>query len=220
MMLIGNLQAQNQEILHKYSVLKGDAIRIADEEGAKKISGSPYLEEEFKAGFIYFKDHQPLEANLRYDIVKEEMQLLLDGRKQYQVLQDGVDVSIDGVSFRKLNYRGEDGANLLGYFEVVTAEPEGKPLILLNKHYKSVKTGTRSEARGLPPKYVDKSDYFLKFNNSKFAVPVESRLDKFLAAFPSERQAELRSFIKNNNLKTRKAEDLQQIIAHYNQEVQ
>ena len=220
MFVMCNTQAQNEELLHKYSILKGDAIRIADEEGSSKISGSPYLEKDFQKGFIYFKDHPALAADLRYDIVKEEMQLRMTDLERYQVLQDGVDVSINGVPFQKLNYRGEDGRTMLGYFEVLTAEHNEKPLLLLNKHYKHVKTGTRSEARGFPPKYVDKSDYFLKFKDARFAVPAESRLNNFLAAFPLEHQGELRSFIQNNKLKPRKSDDLQQIVTHYNQMLQ
>lgn len=214
------LQAQNEELLQKYSILKGDAVRIADEARSSRISGSPYREKEFHEGHIYFKDHAPLAVDLRYDIVNEEMQLLTADNEKYQVLQDGVDVSIKGVDYQKLNYRGEDGNMLLGYFEVVTAESKEKPVFLLKKYFKHVKSGTRSEARGFPPKYVDKSELFLKFENSRLALPAENRLDSFLEAFPQEHRKELHSYIKNNKLKTRRLEDLEQIVAHYNQVIQ
>ena len=217
--LAGHLQAQNKELLDKYSILKGDVIRLGAEVATKDISGSPYFEKDFKNGFIYFQDYPPLATELRYDVVNEEMQVLLEGQIVYQVLKDDVDVEISKISFKKLNYLSADGSKLYGYFEVITPEPADKPLILLQKYFKEIKTGTRAEARGFPPKYVDKSAFFLKFQNSKFAIPVENRLKSFISHFPAESRDAMESYIETNNLKLRKAEDLQQIVTHYNESI-
>lgn len=65
-------------------------------------------------------------------------------------------------------------------------------------------------------KYIDKFDFFLKFRNMGSAILVENRTSKFLKAFPSQSQDQIKEFMKENKLKPNEKEDLISIVNFYN----
>ncbi|WP_424493524.1 hypothetical protein [Salinimicrobium sp. GXAS 041] len=203
----------NEEIMNEF--FKGvrrnsDAIDAYD--------GTPYLYKEFKRGVLQFPDHEPLAAQIRYDVAKEEMQIKFD-EESFRVLHDGIPVQIEGDLYKKFTYRGEEKhIDLLGYFRVITPEAGKGDLLLLEKPYKKVKRGKAAAAmqKAKPPRYVDKSDFYLRLPDSNLAVKADKKLKNFLKVFPADEQDALKSFIKENKLKPKKEEDLKQIVQYYN----
>lgn len=209
-----SLQAQNKEMLEKYAVLKGDVLRVEDEAYTGKVDGSPYYLPEFQTGYLNISKHEPLAAKVRYDIVKEQMQISL-GPDNYKVIDHGIVVDINQTKFKFLPFRWK-GDNLKGYFEILSDAGNETPVTLLRKHFKEIETGTRSQARGFEPKYDDDSELFLLFKGAQKPIASESSQKKFLELFPAENRAQLEEFMDSNNLKPRKTEDVIKIVAFYN----
>ena len=203
----------NEEIMNQfYKGIRKNSDAIDDYEG------TPYLYKDFKRGILRFPDHDPLVAQVRYDVTKEQMQVKFD-EESYRVLHDAIPVEIGNDLYEKYSYRGDEKhVDLLGYFRVVTQNADEDDLVLLEKPYKKVKRGKAAAAmqKARPPKYLDKSDYYLMFPNSNSAVQVERRQKRFLKVFPEEHQDDLQSFIKDNKLKPKREEDLKQIVNYYN----
>lgn len=208
-----SLQAQNKLTLERYAVLKGDVLRVGDEYTGK-VDGSPYYLENFQTGYLRISKNEPLAAKVRYDIVKEQMQISL-GSENYKVIENTIVVDLNKKRFKFFPYKWE-GENLYGYFEFLSEAKENQPVLVLRKHFKEIKTGTRSQARGFSPKFEDETKIFLKFENAKMAVESESRKKRFLELFPENHQKQLEEFIDGNNLSPRKTEDLISIADFYN----
>ena len=213
----GISQAQNKEILEKYAVLKGDVIRIEDKIKSSKISGNPFYEKDFEEGFLYFPGHSPFPATMRYDIVAEKIHVLVDDQG-YKVLEDdNVMVAIKGNTFRKFPYRDKDTKDRVsGYFEVLTPEDILKDVLLLEKHYKEVKTGTRAQARGFAPEFRDRSDYYIKLPDNE-PILVERKEQKFLMKLPADVRQEISKFLEQEDLKLKKEEDLVELVKFFNE---
>lgn len=207
------VQAQNQELLHKYHLLKGDVLLVQNAQN-EDTKVNPYYKNDFQEGLIHFPNNAPLPAVIRYDLLKEEMQVLLKGNT-YQVLQDNVPVEINNISFEKFNYLDDNKVINQGYFEVITDTEANPSLVLLKKHFKEKKSDLRSEARGFPAKYVDRSDYFLKFGKYRPAALIPVKTNEFVAHF-NEHAPQIETFIKDKKLKLKKEEDLVMIVNYYN----
>lgn len=205
--------AQNQELLYKYHLLKGDVLLLPDDKTGD-FSSNEYYGKGFQNALLYFPNYPPLPAQTRYNMAKEVMEVLIEGNN-YQVLKDDIIVKIDNSYFQKYTYRSENNITSMGYFEVFNIE-EDQPLYLLKKHYIEIQSDVRSEHRGFPPKYIEKSAFFLKVGKVNPAFPVNPKLKNFLSLLPVENQNEMNSFIKKNKLKLRKQEDLIFIVEHYN----
>lgn len=214
MFSIGNLSAQNQELLHKYHLVKGDAIRVMKAEDLN-VTGSPYYNNDFQPAHVHFPEYPPILTMVRYDMIKEEMQVLIDN-ENYQVLENNVIVEIRNKFFQKLDYIGDNRETNIGYFEIPQHPDEDPGLLLLQKHSKELKTNERSQARGFPAKYVEKTEHYLKFSRSRPAVIVQPRLSNFLEAFPLEHREDLKAYITKNKLNHKKENDLASIVNYYN----
>ncbi len=203
---------EDDEIKSRY--LRGN---FSNTESSTGISGSPFLEKTFKNGLLFFEGHAPVQALLRYNVVKEEIHVLLDNDK-YSVIQDKVNARIGNVDFTKLNFKDKKGNLLSGYFKVLTHKSEDNKLVLLDKPSKKIREGR--EAAAMRPatasQYIDKSELYLKFPNSNFAVTSEGKVKKFLGLFPEEQKGKLKLYMEKNDLKPNKEANLIEIIEYYN----
>lgn len=209
----GGNRDDNMEIMNQLLKRMGDT----QDEGAG-YDGTPYLDSDFQIGSLNFPDKAPLTAQLRYNVVKEEIQVQFDD-ENYRVAHDGIVVQIGNDILKKYSYRGEDKSQaLLGYFKVLTDNYEAKEVILLEKPYKKVKRGKAAAAmkKASPPKYLDRSDHYLKFAKSNSAVLAEKKTKNFVQIFPEEHRAQMEEYIKNNKLRPRKEQDLVHIVTCYN----
>ena len=201
----------NEEIMNSY--LKG----IAKNETPTDVKGSPYLNSEFQQAQLIFPEHNPLPAPVRYDVVKEEMQVEFE-EGSYRILHPGVVVKFENHPYKMMSYKGEDEIfDLLGYFEILTPNFESQDLVLLRKHKKDVRRGKAAAAmqKATPPKYVDKDFYYLMFKDSK-PVLAERKTRDFIKLFPEAHQEQVKQYMKDNKLKAKRSNDLQSIVNYYN----
>lgn len=201
----------NEEIMNQYfkGIIKNDT--------PTEVKGTPYLESNFKPAKLIFPENKPLDAAVRYDVVKEEMQVKFE-EDSYRVLHTGVVVEMGGKPFKMMTYKGENKTfDLLGYFEILTPQPDSKELVLLRKYKKDVRRGKAAAAmqKATPPRYVDKDYFYLNFKDSK-PVMVEKRTKNFIKLFPEAHQADIEQFIKDNKLKPKNQSDLEAIVSYYN----
>ncbi len=190
------------------------------DESSSGIAGSPYLDKSFQNGLLFFDGKDPLQASLRYDVVKEQMQVYL-GSNNYSVIQDKIYVRIGNQDFKKLNYKDRDNNFLVGYFNVLNPAYENGKLLLLEKPSKKIREG--QEAGAMRPatssQYIDKSDLYLKFPNSNTAIVAEQNTKKFLALFNKEQREKLKKYMDENDLKVKKESDLKKIVDYYNSSI-
>lgn len=181
------------------------------------ITGSPFLYKEFKNGLLYLDNKAPLNIMVRYNVSKEEMQVFF-GEKKYYILKDRIEVRIESDLFKKFGYEVKHQMPMFGYFRIITPNSEKEKLVLMQKHLKSIRGGQAAGAMKMPtsPKYLDKSDYYLKFSDADFAVLAEKRVKKFVRVFPRQHQEKILSYIHEKNLKPKKEEDLSSIVDYYN----
>ena len=201
----------NEEIMNNY--LKG----IAKNETPTDVKGSPYLHSDFQQAQLVFPENKPLAAPVRYDVVKEEMQVQLE-EGTYRILHPGVVVNMDGHPYKMMSYKGDNKTfDLLGYFEILTPNPEAHDLVLLKKYKKEVRRGKAAAAmqKATPPRYIDKDYFYFMFNDSK-PVLVEKKRKDVVALFPEAHQAQVEKFMKENKLKAKRLNDLQSLVNYYN----
>lgn len=201
----------NEEIVNEF--FKG----IKKNEESNSIKGSPYLNEDFQIAMLDFPNYDPISAEVRYNIAKEEMQVKID-EDGYRVLHPGVVVKMNNRPFKMLAYRGEKkNLDLLGYFEFLTPDNGEGDLVLLNKHSITVRRGKAAAAmqKATPPKYISKDDLYLKFGASK-PVMVERKTKKFLKQFPADHRNQVKGFMEENKLRSKDIADLKAIVNYYN----
>lgn len=207
----GKNRNDTEEIMNQF--LKG--IK-KNEDPSDNIEGTPYLKSEFQPATLVFPKNKPLQAMVRYNVAKEEMQIKMD-EQGYRVLHPDVVVEFDHQPYKMMYYRGEDKTmNLIGYFEILSPNQEDG-VQLLQKNKKMVRRGRAAAAmqKATPPRYVDQDEFYLKFGNSK-PVMVESRTKNFIQMFPKEDQKDVKKFVKDNNLKTKRKQDLLAVVHYYN----
>ncbi len=197
--------AEDNEILSKY--LGGQYSNTSS-----NIEGSPFLNEDFQNGMILF-DGRALSTQLRYNVVREEMQVLF--KKNEYSLKEGMDVNIGDKFYQKFEYK-RDGKNYQGYFEVLSMAKDDS-ILLLRKDFKKIRPGQAAGAMrpAKSPKYVDHSNFYLKVGNSK-PFEIHGRRKKFLKSLPEEYQEEVKNFMKENKLSARNQEDLLKVVDYLN----
>lgn len=209
----GGERNDNEEIMNEF--LKGISKNA---NASDKMDGSPYLSEEFEMAQLIFPKGDPLNAKVRYNVAKEEMQVKMD-EDEYRVLHPGVVVMFRNNPYKMLSYKAEDKTvDLMGYFEFLTPDSDDKAdAKLLRKNKKKVRRGKAAAAmqEAKPPRYVDKDDFYIQFGDSK-PVEVERGTKKFIAVFPEAHQDAVKDFMNENNLKSKDEQDLKSIINFYN----
>ncbi|CAN5408773.1 hypothetical protein BH23BAC2_BH23BAC2_16790 [soil metagenome] len=183
---------------------------------SKIIVGTPYLNENFQVGILSFEGKDPITAGVRYNVLKEEIEVNLEG--EIYTVQEDVEVKINQVSYKKLFYKSENNEVTKGYFKEISGKINKQPLVLLEKPYKRFKEAQPVAAMKTPTpaEYIDKADFFLKFQNTGSAILVDNKINNFLQVFPSQSQDQIKDFMKVNKLKTKTKEDLIKIINFYN----
>lgn len=204
----------------KLRYLKGEynnSVKISE-----KIEGSPFLDENFLLGHLYFDEKEPITLPLRYNIVNEEIQVRVDG--DIYVIEDDVRFQLQEDHYQIFTYKEKETSSLKkGFFKVLSPVKEGKivndkKVVVLHKPVKKVRPGQEAAAMKTPSpgKYLDRFYYYLKFPQQDFAVATEKSKKQFVLAFPEEHRDNISRYIKENKLKPQELEDLKKIVVYYN----
>lgn len=211
--------ATSQEIIFgsyevKIRYLKGDYTEI---KSAEEIIGTPFLDDQYKLGQLYFDGKDPINVYMRYNIVDEDIQVRIED--ETFLVQDKINIKLDEVEWRKFEYQVKDSQYLSpGYFKVLTKNQGKDDLILLEKPLKYYKKGQKPAAMKTmsPAKYLDRSYFYFKFPDSKFPVFIDSKKKKFLEIFPVASREKIKAYIEQNNLRPKTQQELERVVSYYN----
>lgn len=180
-----------------------------------KIVGSPYLEEDFKNGSVFYDDTHLGDYLMRYNVYGEEFEVLSsDDSKNAINKTSEVYITVEDKKYI-FKYFLDDDKSRFGYFEVLTENNEHcillkKPKKILSESRKAVTSFDVSR----PARFVDTEAYYLLFDDKEI---VKIRLQNgFISRFFKKKGIEIKSFLKENNLNVKDPEDLKTVINHCN----
>ncbi|WP_276370707.1 hypothetical protein [Chryseolinea sp. H1M3-3] len=183
--------------------------------GAKEenIEGTPYLDDSFTQGEVYFAKGKPTVVPVRYNIYKDWVEYqqnnqtyILDPNERIKKIKLGERILI----VESFESRGKTKQ---GYFILIDS---GKVMLLSKK---TVTYRERTEAKALeagatPAKYTQGPDrFFFKVENGQ--VQSVENVKSVIAALPNNHD-ELNRFVKEEKISVRKEKDLVRLIKYYN----
>jgi hypothetical protein len=195
------------------------ARSINDEMMVKDVEGSPYLDEEYQPSQVYVKKvGQPLDSKLRYNAYSGEFEFSQGGYRFEITNKEELDsIVYKGNSFIYTSYR-DNGDRLEQGFLVRLARGSCS----LYKRYMAEFHQAEPPATGYhdakPARFeMEDPEYYLECGETRFPGKVTSfRKGKFLDRFGSL-EKELKRYIRSQNLRLRKEEDLVAFIRYYNE---
>lgn len=183
----------------------------------RDIIGSAYLEEGFKEGQVFYNDTNIGDYLLRYNVYGEEFEILnLDETKSAVSKTSEVNITIRDKKYVFKYYLDDDERSKFGYFEVLS-NPNNKECILLKKNKKLFSESRKAVTSfdiNRPARFVSTESYYLLFSDKEIA---KIRLQNgYITRFFKKRGADVKSFIKENELNVKNIEDLKKVVDYYN----
>lgn len=180
----------------------------------KSISGSPYLEDEFKVGTVYTTAKKKFEnVLLRYNIYNDNLEFETPDKKVLAVDKPET-IELADFGQYKMTYLSYNSGNKQNkaFFKILeqgNASLYAKPDVFFQKEVES--DGIKPAK---PAAFISKPDiYFVKVGTNP-AKKVGNK--KELAALFGDHQSEVAAFIKKNKIKANKADQLQKLVNYYN----
>lgn len=179
-----------------------------------EYEGSPYLEEDFTEGSVYTKSKkQYVEVPLRYNIYTGEVEFR-SGDGPVQAL--AAPRSVEKIAFGEYHLEFvpfQDRNKVERAFFVVAEKGRAtlyrRPRVRLQE---AKEPAAYQDAQ--PAKFSRQSDDFFIRVGTKPAKPVEKK-KHLVEVFPDHKK-ELETFIKENNVKPKRAETLEELVKYYN----
>lgn len=213
-------QAQylNYEIIEKMDYLRTNQMttnKPSNTVAQYKIEGSPYLDDAFINGTIYTTAKtQIVDVPLRYNIYNDNLEFKTsDGSILELAHPETVERAKMGeTDMIYTDYLTTTKNTKQGFFKVLA---EGNLMLLAKPdifYQKAKEEAAFKEAQ--PPKFILKPDVYYLQKPGKPAVKV--RKSKDLDEVIDAHKKEISAFIKQNKIKFKQAEDLKQLVEHYN----
>ena len=173
------------------------------------VEGSPYLDSQFIDGVFYFKDTTSVKLPLRYNIYSDEMEYQLKGIK-YAV---GNPQSLNKIVLDKSVFVYLPFVQKGGYFELFES---GKCFLVQKKMVKLQPAESPKAIVGvaIPAKFIREHDVFYMVVNHTQVFRVVNMKSVITAL--QDQKLKIESFIKKENIKNIKSENLSKIVAYYN----
>ncbi|MGB5244542.1 MAG: hypothetical protein WBN16_00045 [Lutimonas sp.] len=181
-----------------------------------KVKGSPYANENFLPGQIFFREKNiKIDANLRYNVFNDEFEVKEDVQSENisaMIKSSDLEVFLANKRYILRPYT-EKGTEKEGYFSVIS---EGHGLGVYERKTKVFTEGKKASNSfqiDFPPSFSDESELYYDQNSTMLAYPKNKR---DLLILCSDHEEEVSNFIKKAKLNTKSTEDLMKIIQYYN----
>jgi len=183
----------------------------------KDMNGSPYLFDEWVKGNIQLKDGTIYNnLNLKYDQVRELLIFLADDNtsKRFSApikaftLTNADDKNWPRITFRN-GFKAIDGGNEKTYYEVLA---DGNTQLL--KRTAKMIVDERAPGSLILSKQISATTKFY-ISDSNRIIKIKKDKESILEAL-NNKQSELETYIKNNNLNLKGDADLVKLIEYYN----
>jgi len=177
----------------------------------EEISGSPYFEESFKtAQIVYFGEILKENIYIRYNAYSDEMEI---AKSESQTSSDDaliknkkITCTLNGYSYKYLAYIKENEQPAVGYVKELF---KGNKFSLYVREIKEYKEGVKAKSsleRSFPPRFIDKTDYYIALGDGSLKQTKLSK--KHIVNTLSSYEQEIKDFINLNKVKLRNSGDL------------
>lgn len=177
------------------------------------LSGSPFVNEDFKNGFAIIHGKTGFEAPMRYNAAEDVIEFLDDtGVKKEMLRRPYIKANFDGKVYEILEY-SQDGETKVGYFNTMSF---GKTKFLYRpkKEIKMETKGYQNQRGEIYARYKDVSDHYIK----KEGLPAKkTKLNKrsVLSSFDVKKKKLLEFAIETQGLKLTKEKDVIGLLEYY-----
>ena len=186
---------------------------VAQQATASKIEGTPYLNETYEEGEIYYGEANRVKVPVRYNIYQDLIEyqqngktLALDPSNKIKQVRLGESTYV----VEKLNLEGKSKYGFLNLLD------SGKVSLLSKKvvKYQEPLKGRALDGGDIPAKFSRSSDeFYVKLGDG--SLKKVDTIKDIIAGFP-DRQEELKQFAKKEKISPKKEEELVKLVKYYN----
>ncbi len=181
------------------------------------IEGSPYYNEEFIPGNIYYVNKIYGNYPMRYNAFSDEVEIQRTGSNTMESVYKSMSLScdIDGEKFIYAKYINQKGIMQEGYLNSLNSSQKYVLYEKKSKIYKEGKKAATSMHPSYPPKFEDKHEYFLSADNE---LPVYFKPSKkeLTELFGQDKASDIKAYVKQNKIKLTQKDDLLKLIEYLN----
>jgi hypothetical protein len=179
--------------------------------GINQVNSPLFLEPGWVAGSVRLNDNSSIGIiMLRYDIYHQQIQFIKGKDTLAFAKPEEVDYFMLGD--KKIIYTGYQGSGTTGkcYFEVLS---DGNCRLLMRR---AIKYHLEPDVAGnlKDEMYVRENEFYIEKNN-EMAKPIRACRKSVLCAF-NDKEAEIKAFMEQKDLKMKCCEELKQVVAYYN----
>lgn len=178
----------------------------------ENIVGSQYFDEEFKPSKVIINDTISYNAMLRYNAYVDEIEIEKDDKISGLFKREYLSAIIDGQEFSIKEYE-TNNTNKKGYF-IKLVPGETALYKKTTKKYNPAKPAKSTYTKDIPPSFSDETSYYILSTNNAKLTAIKLKQKSILELLT--RDAELKQFIKENNLDLKKELDLIRLFKYYN----
>ena len=176
------------------------------------IAGSPYTDDKYKDGVIYYGTDKNQAAPIRYNAYQDLIEYQQNGKALVLDANPGIKkVIVGGEVFVPLSPNAN--SKKLGYFAVLDS---GKMTLYSKKQivFQPFKRGGKLDGSDQPAEFQKKPDtYYYQLGDGEL-VEIDN-IKSLIAGLP-EKQDELSQYAKKEKISAKKEKDLLQFVKYYN----
>ena len=176
-------------------------------------NGSKYFNKNFTIGKVYVGVEKQKEIiPVRYNAYQGFIEIQNGDEIQVLVQDPKISCSINGDLYVYTNYNTKKSNDTSGYLKVLY---EGDAFTLYKQElvtFREAKPAKSSMTTSFPAKYVQYENFYFKATNSQSAIEINKKT--FPKAF-NNKQAEVKSYIKKNNIDMKSENDLLKLFTFY-----
>lgn len=198
--------SQNSNFTMDVSQLRSETVYF-------DIEGSPYFDDVYRLGQVYFRGEKYL-LFFRFNALEDRVELKDRTRRLFHLQKNAIlEPTFDGKTYQYLYYLEGDALER-GYLVPLV---KGKELTLYfkpRKVYEQAKSPAHGYEGFTPPKYRDVSGYFLQYGRE---LPRPLKLGKRqVLEVLKDKETEIESYVLQQQLDLRKEADVVRLLHHYN----
>jgi len=196
----------------------GDKLEKLDY-SIESIEGSPYMDNTFSKGQLYYGDEQVGNIYFRYNAYNEEIEIKQQNLEGEPIRGLGKDKKIrlvaNGESMSFKTFVDSQGNTQNGYLTLLS-DGDYKLYKHIDVVFKEAKKAENSFVKGKPAKFIQFVEYYLEGPDGKRIDQVELNNKKVLNVISEDKKASLSSFLKENKLKIKGEQDLMKVLSFLN----
>ncbi|WP_343911631.1 hypothetical protein [Aquimarina litoralis] len=178
-----------------------------------EYDGSIYKTLKYKDASVIDEKSGTFDAKLRYNIYSDALEFK-KGSELYELIKKPTShARIDGDYFYYCNFKTQRGHKKSGYYVLVELNEKYRIYKKFDLKIKEPSKNGAASGNSVPGKLKMQTTYFLEERGVIMELPMNK---KELLATLSDKEEELKKYIKKERIKVRKEEDLIRLVSRYN----